>query len=174
MKPNFAQKWFLQVTSNIFLVIKLRKALHQSIILKMNEVKVVAVWPISVLILTFVWNRRQHYIINMTHYKEDQNHHHATPHIVCDNAKIQIDWRSFEEDVFCRTGIFHIYFVEVLKSFPVQTKKNYLHTYLYCVQQSHILTAFWKVILDLETTMSFVFIYALLRYRTEHKSALVT
>lgn len=107
----------------------------------------------------------------MTRYKEDQNHHHATPHIVCDNAKIQIDRRSFEEDVFCRTGIFHIFFVELLKSFPVQTKKNYLHTYLYCVQQSHILTAFWKgldVILE-----SFVFIYALLRYRTEHKSELV-
>lgn len=112
----------------------------------------------------------------MTHYKEDQNHHHATPHIVCDNAKIQIDRRSFEEDVFCRTGIFHIYFVEVLKSFPVQTKKNYLHTYLYCVQESHILTAFWKgldVILDLETTIYTEFFYALLRYRTEHKSALL-
>lgn len=124
---------FYKLHRTFFLVIKLRKALHQSIILKMYEVKVVAVWPISVSILTYVWNRRQHYIINMTRYKEDQNHHHATPHIVCDNAKIQIDRRSFEEDVFCRTGIFHIFFVELLKSFPVQTKKNYLHTYLYCV-----------------------------------------
>lgn len=45
---------FTSYIEHFFLVIKLRKALHQSVILELYEVKVVALWPISVLILTFV------------------------------------------------------------------------------------------------------------------------
>lgn len=45
---------FTSYIEHFFLVIKLRKALHQSVILEMYEVKVVALWLISVSILTFV------------------------------------------------------------------------------------------------------------------------
>lgn len=47
--------------------------------------------------------------------------HHATPWIIGYTVvqKNTTEQRSFEEDVFCGTGVLHVFFVELLKCFAV-------------------------------------------------------
>lgn len=43
--------------------------------------------------------------------------HHATPWIIGYTVVPKNTQRSFEEDVFCGTGVLHVFFVELLECF---------------------------------------------------------
>lgn len=51
---------------------------------------------------------------------------HATPWIIGYTVvqKYVTEQRSFKEDVFCGTGVLHVFFVELLKCFAVIENRN--------------------------------------------------